>query len=150
MRTGRRRAIFRTQRDTRQIQGFQHVRRRQLMRERDAHHVELAQRRTAFQGKQRQALGAHHIAEGRCRQKRALGEHARACIDSIHQDADSLVGLAQFVGVGIHHAQGIIVGIVFGRTMHGAEFVVYIAHRPLGLGQQRREPRPEVLHISLR
>lgn len=126
------RAIGRMQRNARQIKRLQNVGCSQLVRHGDTQHVEFGKGRAAFQRKERKAFFAHDVGKFHRGQKRALGIHARLRVDAVHQNANSLVGLAQFVGIGIHHGKRHIVGRRIGRPMHSTEFMVDIAHRAFG------------------
>ena len=135
-------AVLRMQRDTCQVERLEHVRSHQLVGQRDADRIELGHGRAAFDGEQRQALGAHGVAELRRRQERALGHHAVHGVHHVHQDAQGLVCLPQLVGIRIHHAEAEIrLGLV-----HAAELMVQVTRRSFGAGKQRLEPRPQICH----
>ena len=135
-------ALVCMQRDACQIERLKHVRSRQLVRQCDAHGVELGERRAALYAEQRDALGAQRVAHGGRRKKRALGGHPVDGVHHVHEDAQRLVRLPQLVGIGIHHAEA---EVRFG-LVHAAELVVEVARGALRSGEQRLQTRPEIHH----
>ena len=136
-------ALVGMQRNARQIERLKDVGRRELVGQRDADRIELRHRRAALDAEQRKPLAPHGVAERRRGEERPLGTQVGRGVDGVHEDAQRLVCLTELVGVGVDHAEGEI-GILLA---HAAELVVEVARRPLGLREQRLEPRPQIGHL---
>ena len=134
-------AIDSMKRQTCQIERLEHVGRRKLMRKRDADDVKSAKRSAALDREQRQPFPTQcitHVGRG---QKTTLCHHTIACVNSIHENAQRLVCLAQLVGIGIHHAEA---KAGFG-LVDAPPLMVDIARRSLCLRDERRYLGPDTL-----
>ena len=138
------RAIDRTQGNARQVEHFENVGRRKLVRQRDANRIESRKRGAAFEREHRDALFTHEVDQVDRRQKRALGGEVLSRVHRVHEDTNRLIRLPELVGVRVDHA------IVEVRAFlaRAPPFVVEIARRSLHARKQRLKPRPQVDHVS--
>ena len=95
-------AVRRVQRHPREVERGEQVGVAQLGRERDAEHVEVAERAVAVDGELRHPRLPHQRLEVGPDRIRPLGEGVGPLVEDLVEDHDALVRDADLVGVGVH------------------------------------------------